>query len=142
MFSEIAACLGVRLYTTTRNSKTVYTAYSEKNVGDVLEKCWEQLEYLNADTEGGMRHARQKYNSDRHKRASLLNKAREEFGFMSDIEGVVADNPRKLRGDRVDRLFMEESGSNPVLINTYIQSTALVEILGSKFGTRFVWGKQ
>ena len=59
---------------------------------------------------------------------------------MSDIEGFVVDAPRKLRGDRVDRLFFEESGSNPMLIKTYLQSTALVEILGNKFGTRFVWG--
>lgn len=139
-FSEIAASLGVRLYTTVRGSHTVYAAFAEKYVNDVLRKCWEQLEYLNADTEGGMRHLRQKYNSDMHKRASLLNRAREEFGFMSDIIGFVVDVPRKLRGDRVDRLFFEESGSNPILVKTYLQSTALVEILGNKFGTRFVWG--
>lgn len=87
-----------------------------------------------------MRHARQKYNSDTHKRASLLNKAREEFGFMSDISGVTVDKPSKLRGDRVDLLLFEESGSNPNLLTTYIQSTALVEILGNKFGIRVVWG--
>lgn len=139
-FSEIAACLGVRLYSTARGSTVVYAAFTDKYVGDVLDKCWEQLDYLNADTEGGMRHARQKYNSDTHKRASLLNKAREEFGFMSDISGVTVDKPSKLRGDRVDLLLFEESGSNPNLITTYIQSRALVEILGNKFGIRVVWG--
>ena len=133
VFSEIAASLGVRLYTTVRGSHTVYVAFTEKFVSDVLRKCWEQLEYLNADTEGGMRHLRQKYNSDMHKRASLLTKDREEFGFMSDIIGFVVDVPRKLRGDRVDRLFFEESGSNPILVKTYLQSTALVDILGNKF---------
>lgn len=55
-----------------------------------------------------MKHLRQKYNSDTHKRASLLNKDREEYGWMSDIQGIVADEPRKLRGDRVDLLFFEE----------------------------------
>lgn len=139
-FSEIAASLGVRLYSTVRESHTVYCAFLDKYVDGVLRKCWEQLEFLNADTEGGMKHLRQKYNSDSHKKASLLTKQREEFGFMSDIEGFVVDSPRKLRGDRVDRLFFEESGSNPMLIKTYLQSTALVEILGNKFGTRFVWG--
>ncbi len=139
-FSEIAACLGVRLYSTARGSTVVYAAYTDKYVGDVLDKCWEQLDYLNADTEGGMRHARQKYNSDTHKRASLLNKAREEFGFMSDISGVTVDKPSKLRGDRVDVLIFEESGSNPNLVTTYIQSRALVEILGNKFGIRVVFG--
>ena len=87
-----------------------------------------------------MRHARQKYNSDTHKRASLLNKAREEFGFMSDISGVTVDKPSKLRGDRVDLLLFEESGSNPNLLTTYIQSRALVEILGNKFGIRVIFG--
>ena len=54
---------------------------------------------------------------------------------MSEIVGIVADTPRKLRGDRADRLLLEEAGSNPVLLKTIIQSRALVEILGVKFGT-------
>lgn len=106
----------------------------------MLRKCWAQLEYLNADTEGGMRHVRQRYNSDDHKRASRLNKQREESGFMSEILGIVAEIPRKLRGDRADLLCFEEAGSNPVLIKTYLQSKALVEISGKKFGVRMVWG--
>jgi hypothetical protein len=139
-FSEIGASLGVRLYTTNSRSHTIYTAYNYDFLSAVLRKCWEQLEFLNAETEGGLRHLRQRYNSDNHKRASLLNKQREESGFMSEILGIVADIPRKLRGDRADRLFFEEAGSNPVLVKTYMQSKALVEILGRKFGTRFVWG--
>ena len=107
-FSEIAASLGVRLYTTVKNAKVVYTAYSNNYLEKLLDKCWTQLEFLNADTENGMKHLRQKYNSDTHKRASLLNKDREEYGWMSDIQGIVADEPRKLRGDRVDLLFFEE----------------------------------
>lgn len=139
-FSEIAASLGVRLYTTGRGTHTVYTAYDDKYLKAILKKCWEQLEFLNMDTESGMRHVRLKYNSDSHKKASKLNKQREEYGWGSDILGLICDSPRKLRGDRVERLFFEEAGSNPVLLKTYIQSTALVEILGNKFGTRFVWG--
>ena len=88
-----------------------------------------------------MRHVRQRYNSDDHKRASKLNKQREESGFMSEILGIVAEIPRKLRGDRADLLCFEEAGSNPVLIKTYLQSRALVEISGKKFGIRMVWGK-
>lgn len=139
-FSEIAASLGVRLYSTVEESHVLYSAYSDDFLSAVLRKCWEQLEFLNADSEGGMRHVRQKYNSDYHKRASKLNKQREESGFMSEILGIAADIPRKLRGDRADRLFFEEAGSNPVLIKTYLQSKALVEISGRKFGTRLVWG--
>lgn len=139
-FSEIAACLGVRPYSTIRGSHSVYEAFEEKKVKDVLSKCWEQLEFLNRDSEGGMKHLRQAKNSDMHRRASLLNKQREEFGFMSDIIGFVVDKPSKLRGDRIDRVFFEEAGSNPILKKSYLQGEALVEILGNKFGTRFVWG--
>lgn len=89
-----------------------------------------------------MKHVRQKYNSAFHKKASKVTKTREEIpsSWNSDIEGIVVDNPRKLRGDRIDRLFFEESGSNPNLIKTYLQSTPLVNILGDKIGTRIVWG--
>lgn len=87
-----------------------------------------------------MRHLRQRYNSDSHKRASRLNKQREESGFMSEILGIVAEIPRKLRGDRADLLLMEEAGSNPILVKTYLQSRALVEISGQKFGVRVIWG--
>lgn len=139
-FSEIAASLGVRLYTVKRDMHIIYSAYAEGKLKPLLKKCWEQLEFLNVETEDGMRHVRQRYNNDMHKKASKLNKQREEYGWKSDILGIVVDNPNKLRGERVDRLFFEEAGSNPALLKTYIQANALVEILGNKFGTRFVWG--
>lgn len=139
-FSEIAASLGVRMFITVPKSHTVYIANALTQLNPTLRKCWEQLEFLNNDTEGGMYQPRLGKNTDMHKRASLKSKQGEEFGWMSDILGIIVDDPRKLRGDRVDKLFFEESGSNPVLIKTYLQSTALVEILGEKFGTRFVWG--
>lgn len=139
-FSEIAASLGVRPYTVNKGMHVVYTAFIEKHLKAVLRKCWDQLEFLNLETDGGLRHIRQKYNSDIHKRASKLNKEREESGWMSEIMGILCDNPRKLRGDRIDRLFFEEAGSNPYLVKTYLQGNPLVEILGEKFGTRFVWG--
>ena len=118
----------------------IYSAFAEGKLKPLLKKCWEQLEFLNVETDDGMRHLRQRYYNDMHKKASKLNKQREEYGWKSDILGIVVDNPNKLRGERVDRLFFEEAGSNPVLLKTYIQANALVEILGNKFGTRFVWG--
>lgn len=141
-FSEIAASLGVGTYTTRRNAHCVYTAFAQGHLDDVLSKAWFQLDNLNSNTEGGMKHVRQKYNSDMYKKASKINKQREEIpgSWGSDIEGKVVDNPRKLRGDRIDRLFFEEAGSNPVLKKTYIQGNALVEVMGNKIGTRFVWG--
>ena len=139
-FSEIAASLGVRPYTTIKGYVVLYTAAKSNFLDTLLRKCWTQLDNLNDNTEDGMRKTRQVKNNIRHKRASILNRAGEERGWMSDISGIVADKPENVRGDRVDRLFFEEAGSDRVLETKYIQCEPLVELLGDKIGTRFVWG--
>ena len=139
-FSEILACIGVRPFITTRFFRTVYTAAAEPQVGPVLDKCWVQLNWLNMNTQGGMKRSRQKIDNIRQKRASLLTPDGTEFGRMAEIEGIVADNPRKVRGDRTERLIFEEAGSNPNLITSWIQGNALVEIGGEKIGTRIGGG--
>jgi hypothetical protein len=53
-------------------------------------------------------------NSATFKRASLKDKDGREFGHMSEIEGVVADSAEKIRGDRTERLFFEEAGSDKI----------------------------
>ena len=60
---------------------------------------------------------------------------------MSEINGIIADKPRKIRGDRTDILLYEESGSWPDWKKAYIQGEALVNIQGQKFGMRMAWGK-
>jgi len=45
----------------------------------------------------------------------VVNGQKVEDGWGSLIEAIVADNDRKIRGDRVDLLLYEEAGSNPVL---------------------------
>jgi len=87
-----------------------------------------------------MRRVRQYVNQGLHKRASKLNKDNEEFGHMSQISGQIVDKADKLRGDRTDRLIFEESGSNPVLLDTYGVSEALVIPNGERVGTRIVFG--
>ena len=68
------------------------------------------MNYLNDETEGGFKKVRQKHNTAMFKRASVeQNKV--EKGWMSQISGVIADKPNKIRGDRTDMLFYEESGS-------------------------------
>jgi hypothetical protein len=69
-------------------------------------------------TDGGMKRSRQKVDNIKNKRASLLTPEGVEFGPMSEIEGIVADNPRKIRGDRTERLIYEEAGSNAHLITS------------------------
>jgi hypothetical protein len=107
----------------------------------VLAKCWVQLEFLNTKTDGGMKRIRMKKNADMERRASKVDKEGNEYGHMATIEGLTVDKPRKLRGSRVERLFFEEAGSNPILITTWNQAEALVEILGKRLGTRFAWGE-
>lgn len=105
-----------------------------------MGKCWVQQEFLNTATDGGLKRIRMRKNTDMERRASMMDKEGNEFGHMSTIQGVTVDNPRKLRGGRVERLFFEEAGSNPILVTTYNQAEALVKILGKRLGTRFAWG--
>lgn len=77
-------------------------------------------------------------NSSMFKRASKKDKSGREFGHMSEIEGIIADEPQKIRGDRTERLFFEEAGSDKILKEKYLQGEALVTVMGEKIGTRIV----
>lgn len=79
-------------------------------------------------------------NSNMHKRASLKDKDGREFGHMSEIEGIVADSAEKIRGDRTERLFYEEAGSDKIFKKKWIQGEALVNVMEDKIGTRIGWG--
>lgn len=92
------------------------------------------------NTNGGMKRSRQKIDNIRQKRNSLVTKEGVEYGPLSEIEGIVADNPKKVRGDRVERLIFEEAGSNSNLIKSWIQGNALVELGGRKIGNRICGG--
>ena len=59
---------------------------------------------------------------------------------MSEINTIVADNPNKIRGTRLDRVIFEEAGSASQLVKGWIQSAALVELGGTHFGTRIALG--
>lgn len=141
-FSEIGASLGVRPFITTPFYNTMYVASYEPFLTGkgIIQKCWTQLDWLNQNSEDGMRRVRQAINQNLHKRASKLNKEGEEFGHMAQISGQVVDKPDKLRGDRTERLVFEESGSNPYLLETYTVAEALVVINGIRLGTRIVFG--
>lgn len=70
------------------------------------------------NTNGGMKRSRMKVNNAKEKKASLLTPDNVEYGRMSSVVGVVADDPSKVRGDRVERLILEEGGSNKHLIKS------------------------
>lgn len=138
--SEQVASMLVRPYTTNRGYKSLLTAPDAPKLKSTKDKCWKQLNWLDMYTNGGMRHVRQKVNNDDCKRASKVNKEGTEFGWMSEINTVIADSADKIRGDRLDRLIYEEAGSNRILTESWIKSNALVELGGEHFGTRISLG--
>ena len=79
-----------------------------------------------------------KLDTDMEKRASKVDKDKNETGWMSLIKGVTHDNPRKLRGLRMNSIYFEEAGSDPVLEQTYLQAEALVRTGGKRMGSRYV----
>ena len=140
-FSEMAASLCVRPFITTPNYRVVASAFSENFLKPLLSKAWDQLDWLKDNTEGAFRRLRMFKNTDMHKRASKKLKDGSETGHKSEIEGIVADDPKKIRGDRTERLFFEEAGSDKVLKKKYLQGEALITVLGGlRIGTRIVWG--
>ena len=132
--------MSVRPYTTERNYTSLYAAYTSPFLDGVLDKCWYQLNWLNHNTNYGMYRARGKIDNAYHKRASKVDKEGIEYGRRSEIIGLVADNSRKVRGFRAQRLFFEESGSNPLLSTEWVQGEALITRGGNRAGTRFAWG--
>lgn len=139
-WSEMTAATSVRPYTTKSAYRVVLTAFDDTKLTSLKRKCWYQLDWLNTNTAGGLRHVRQKINNDDTKRASKVSRDGTESGWMSEIHTIIADKPGKIRGDRTDRLIYEEAGSNPILSASWIQGDSLVELGGQHFGTKIGLG--
>ena len=67
-------------------------------------------------TDGEFRHVRMRLDTDMHKRASKVDRDKNETGWMSDIKGITHDSPRKLRGFRANCIVMEECFSPDTLV--------------------------
>lgn len=139
-WSEMTAATSVRPYTTNRQYNVLLTCEADDKLQPLRDKCWLQLDWLNMNTSGGLRHVRQKVNNNETKRASKITRDGQEFGWMSQINTIVADNPNKIRGHRVDRLVYEEAGSSKQLVKAWIQGAALTQLGGVHFGTRIFLG--
>lgn len=141
-FSEIAAELCIRPFITTPNYRVVASAFSERHLKPLLTKAWSQLSWLSAETETAFRRVCMVVNTNMHKRASKKNKDGTEAhdSHMSEVEGVIADDTEKIRGDRTERLLFEEAGSDKLFKKKWIQGEALVNVMGQKVGTRIGWG--
>ena len=136
-FSEINASIFDNFFNCFKNSICLLTAFDDNYVKKTLDKINGGITFTDDNTQGGMLKLRQVINTATKKRAShykVVNGQKIETGFMSQIEGIVVDKDRKMRGDRVGFLFLEESGSNPILERSFIKAEELVTVGGNKLG--------
>lgn len=138
--SEIVAALAVRPYTTNRGYHVMLTSSTDAKLTPLKDKCWKQLDWLNLNTNGGFRHVRMAVNNTDTKRASKKLPDGTEKGWMSEITSVITDSSDKLRGNRLDRLILEEAGSSKNLTDLWIKGDALVSLGGYHFGSRIALG--
>lgn len=104
---------------------------------------WEELSFLNYDTDGGFFKLRQVTDKANHKKASryeIINGQKVEVGYGSQLIGIVADSPDKVRGYRCGLLVFEEAGSFPNLQRAVIQGEALLDVGGNKIGIALIGG--
>lgn len=137
-FSEIGASMATNQYITVRESITMISCYDKGKLERTLSKTWNALRFLDSHTDGGMFKLRQLSDTALVKKSGHFNTSKGNkvpSGWQSTIEGVVADDPQKIRGDRVDLLLLDEAGSWPDLLKAVVQAQALVEVQGSSFGT-------
>ena len=135
--SEINASIFDNFFNCFKNSICLLTAFDDNYVKKTLDKINAGITFTDDNTDGGMLKLRQVINTATKKRAShykVVNGQKIETGFMSQIEGIVVDKDRKMRGDRVGFLFLEESGSNPILERSFIKAEELVTVGGNKIG--------
>lgn len=142
-WSEINASMVANMYTWRPNTRSLITAYSDFYVNATVKKAFDQLDYLNSETEGGMRRLRQVKDQALFRRAShvaIVDGQKVESGQRSEIVGLVVDEPRKMRSDRVEILLMDEGGSWPDSEKAYEQAKSLVELQGRRVGNVFIFG--
>lgn len=142
-YSETISAIIANSYNSIRNTVNLVTAFNSDHLNNTLSKVWNCLSFLNDNTEGGFFKLRQVIDKADHKRASvykMVDGQKIETGWMSQIIGITADKPSKIRGYRADLLVMEEAGSWTNSTKAYIQSTALVGPKGAQWGVRIVGG--
>lgn len=142
-FSEMNASITANFYSTSRNSTGIIVAAEEKKLTPTLSKLWEELSFLNYSTDGGFFKLRQVHDKAYYKKASryeILNGQKVEVGFGSQLIGIIADTPDKVRGYRCGLLVFEEAGSFPNLTRAVIQGEALLDVGGNKIGISLIGG--
>lgn len=131
-FSEINAATAARLYSIIRNSRTMITCYNDNFLKGTFSKVDSALTFLNSNTQGGMFQPRL-IDKELEKKSGYQEKVNgqfEDFGFKSTVIGINGNKPSNIRGDRVDLLIYDESGSWPNLTTAIIQGQELCEVQG------------
>ena len=135
--SEMNASIFDCFFNCFRNSICLLTAFDGNYVTKTLDKIWNGISFTDDNTDGGMLKLRQVVNTNTKKRSTwykVVNGQKIETGFGSQIEGIIVDKDRKMRGDRVSFLFLEEAGSNPILERSFIKAEELCTVGGNKIG--------
>jgi len=142
-FSEISAAAAAAKYTTIKKSITLIACYDKGKLERTLAKTWDALQFLDTYTDGGMFKLRQLSDTALIKTSGHFNMSKGNkipAGWQSMIKGVVADDPQKIRGDRVDLMILDEFGSWVDSAKAFVQAQALVEVQGVSFGIIQVGG--
>jgi hypothetical protein len=141
-FSQIFSSVVMKNFSTIRNEKNfIYCAMDDalySNDG-ILTKCWDKLNYLNSETEDGLKQLTQGSKTTHRKRASFFDDKIEK-GLKSEIIGNVISKPANARGPRAMFIGFEEAGSFPMLKDCIAVARPSVEQGGYVFGTIAAWG--
>jgi len=94
-------------------SKSYYFAAVEQylTVDGILNKVQDNLEFLNQNTDGFWLKNRMEKSTLMHQKASYLDKQKNVKGFLSEIIGVIINDPDKVRGKDGIKIVYEEAGS-------------------------------
>lgn len=142
-YSELLSAIAANSYNSIRNTVNLVAAYNADHLSTTLSKIWNCFSFLNDHTDGGFFKLRQVIDKQDHKKASvykMIDGQKIETGWGSQVIGIVADKPNKIRGYRADMLIFEEAGSFKNLAKEYIKSTALTGPVGAAWGLRLVGG--
>lgn len=121
-WSYKVAHMGVYNYNFIKNSKSIYTASGEPylTADGVLNKAWLGIDWHNEHTQDFWYKNRHFKDTMMHKKASYKDSSTNvERGYLSQIMGVVVDNPNKMRGKAGNLIVFEEAGSYTNLLDAW-----------------------
>lgn len=141
-FSEINASVAARMYFIFKKSRTMIACHKDQYVKDTFGKFTHAVTFLNTSTDGGMFQPELISQELRIKSGfqEKINGQYEDFGAQSEVIGINADKPSKIRGKRLDLLIYDEAGSWPDLKTAVVQGRALCEVQGEVRGIQLYGG--